>query len=312
MSPTAPETPDTFPRRALRSAGRRSMVFLGRFVIWAVLLVILASFVITQVRMYTTDHDAQADHDNKPQAGDAFPADAAASFAASFAEVYLRPQPDTPDEDEADEDEEGAVSGAALSDFVPEDEVRAYTLPETVSGERVRIVQVRADDDHHGLVTLSAQINGDPMHLEVPVYADNAAALVVSGPPALLPAPAQAKLPEQAAPEVDAEAAEEMEPVAEGFFAAWAETPEHLRRYTSPDADITPLPEDAFTFGEVTELTAPTGQADERAVQATVTWHLPEGGEVDTLTQRYELTMALVGGEWYVAHVQGAASAPTA
>lgn len=303
MSPTATdEIPQ--PRRARRGTGGRWKVFLGRGVLWTAIALIIVNAIMNQVRPYLPDSAAQAAEDIEPvEEGTDFPDEAAAAFAASFAEVYLQGP---------DEEDEDAALGAVLTDFIPEDEARTFTLPEDVSGDRVRIVQVRATDDHHGLVTLSARVQGEPMHLEVPVYADSAAALVVSGPPALLPAPAQATLPEQSTPEVDSQAAEEIEPLLEGFFAAWAETPEHLDRYVAPDADITPLPEEAFEFAALEALTVPPGaEGEDRQVQATVTWQLPGGSDVDTLTQRYEVTMTPQAGSWYVTHVQGAATTPS-
>ncbi|GAA1451092.1 conjugal transfer protein [Nocardiopsis tropica] len=299
MSPkrSTGEAPE--PRTGRRGSGGRWRVYLGRGVIWTFIGLVIVNAGTNQYRVWTADAAPAAQEETTADAAPAFPEDAAAAFAASFAEVYL--QPAAPD---AEADEQGAV----LADFVPEDAAAEFALPEDFTGTRVRIVQVEATDDQHGLVTLSAQVNGEPMHLQVPVYADGAAALVVAGPPALLPAPAQAVLPEQSAPDTDSQTAEDMEPVVSGFLAAYAETPEHLERYAEPGAHIVPLPADVFEFVSVDALVVPPGQTGEtHQVQATVTWQLAEGTEVDTLTQRYALTMVESAGAWYVRDIQGAA-----
>lgn len=301
MSPKRSTGEAPAPRTGRRGSGGRWRVYLGRGAIWVFIGLVIVNAAMNQYRVWTADAAPAPEESESVEEAPAFPADAAAAFAASFAEVYLQPAA-TGDEDEEEQ-------GAVLADFVPENALREFTLPEDITGTRVRIVEVEATDDQHGLVTLSAQVNGEPMHLQVPIYADGAAALVVAGPPALLPAPAQAALPEQTAPDTDNQAAEAMEPVVAGFLAAYAETPEHLDRYVEPGAHIVPLP-GVFEFVSVDALVVPPGQAGEpRPVQATVTWQLAEGTEVDTLTQRYELTMVESAGAWYVRDIRGAAPA---
>lgn len=301
MSPKRSTGEAPAPRTGRRGSGGRWRVYLGRGVIWTFIGLVIINAGMNQYRVWTADAAPAPEETQSVEEGPDFPEDAAAAFAASFAEVYL--QPAAPDDEEAEEEQ-----GAVLADFVPEDSLQEFTLPEGFTGTRVRIVDVEATDDQHGLVTLSAQVNGEPMHLQVPIYADGAAALVVAGPPALLPAPAQAVLPEQSAPDTDSQTAEAMEPVVSGFLAAYAETPEHLERYAEPGAHIAALPAGAFEFVSVDALVVPPGQSGEsHQVQATVTWQLTEGTEVDTLTQRYALTMVESAGAWYVRDIQGAA-----
>lgn len=306
MSPTPPtEKPSRRP-----GTGGRWRIYLGRTVLWAALVILAINGIVNQVQTWTglgsSDPDQGEQTNTTQEAHTDFPDQAAGAFAADFAEVYLS-GPDQETASEQDQDEDGQES-PALADFVPEDEVNTYTLPEDVTGERVRVVQVQAHDEHRGVVTLSTRINGAPMHLEVPVYADGAAALVVAATPALLPAPEQASLPEAEESASDTEAAEAMEPVVEGFLAAWAETPEHLDRYAHPDADMAPLPAQTLEFSSV-DLLVPAEGGSEVLVQAEVTWQPTDANE--TITQSYELEMVETGGAWYVRDIQGAVPAPS-
>lgn len=304
MSPTPPTGKAPQPHAGRRGTGGRWRVYAGRTALWTVIVIVGANGIFRLAEPFLPSPDpAQAQPQDQQEEGTDFPDDAAASFAASFAEVYLQPVT----EDEETETE----AGATLADFVPEESVRQYVLPEAVTGSGVRIVQVQATDDQNGLVTLSAQVNSEPMHLQVPIHADaSGAALVVSGPPALLPAPAQATLPEQDEQDTDSQARDAMEPVVSGFLGAYAETPEHLSRYVEPGAQVAALPDEAFTFVSLDDLAVPQGTAGEpRSVRATVTWQVAEGTDTDTLVQRYDLTMVESSGAWYVRDIQG--TAPT-
>lgn len=299
MSPTPPA--ENRPRRA--GTGGRWRIYLGRGVLWAAIVVLAINGIVHQAQMWTGSSPAagEDEQDTVEEENTGFPEEAAGAFAADFAEVYLAEDEETQD-GQVDEDE------TRLAEFVPEDEANSFTLAEDVTGQGARVVQIRAQDEHRGVVTLSTRVNGEPMHLEVPVYADSAEALVVADIPALLPAPEQASLPETEENANDSETAEAMRPVVEGFLAAWAETPEHLDRYTHPDADITPLPEGVFEFASA-DLTVPRDGGSDALVQAEVTWQ-PAGGS-DTLVQRYELDMVETGGSWYVQDIQGTAPAPS-
>lgn len=297
MSPTPPtETPA---RQRRSGAGGRWWIYAGRGIIWLFFLAVIANAVMNQVSLWTADAAPAAE--GTPAAedpGTAFPEDAAAAFAQGFAQAYFSQGADT--------DEAPAVT---LADYVPEDMLRDFAVPEmTVQG--IRTVQVNATDAHSGIVTLAAQVGGAPMHLDVPIYAADTGALVVSGLPALLPAPETATLPALAEEQTtDEAAAEQMTPVITGFLEAWAQTPDHLPRYLSPQAQVDPLPEGAFEFGGLGDLTVPPGDGDgPREALATVTWR-PAGDAEGGLTQRYRITLEQTAGNWFVLDVQGAAPA---
>lgn len=299
MSPTPPTETPARPRRS--GTGGRWWIYAGRGIIWLFFLAVIANAVMHQVSVWTADTgSAEEDTPAAATEGTAFPEDAAASFAHGFAQVYFSPAT------QADEEEAPAVT---LADYVTEDRVREFTAPQ-LNAEGIRTVEVTAHDDHTGIVTLAAQINGAPMHLDVPIYAEpDTGALVVSGVPALLPAPEPATPPAPAEQDSDEATAEQMQPVVTGFLEAWAETPDHLPRYLAPGAQVEALPAGAFTFGGLGTLTVPPGSEDEaREVRATVTWH-PTGDAEGELTQEYRITMEQTAGSWFVVDVQGAAPA---
>lgn len=299
MSPTPPAPTPARPRRP--GTGGRWWIYAGRGIIWLFFLAVIANAIMHQVTLWTADA-APADQEapNVVEQATAFPEDAAAAFAQGFAQVYFSQG--------ADSDEAPAVT---LADYVPEDRLRDFSVPE-MTAEGIRTVQVSATDDHHGIVTLAALVNGAPMHLDVPIYAADTGALVVSGLPALLPAPEPAALPAPTEEQASDEAtAEQMQPVITGFLEAWAETPDHLPRYLAPQAQVDPLPEGTFTFGGLGDLTVtPGSDAEPREALATVTWRPDEDAE-GGLTQHYRITLEQVAGNWFVVDVQGAAPMPS-
>ncbi|MEY9213763.1 hypothetical protein ABH917_003209 [Thermobifida halotolerans] len=217
-----------------------------------------------------------------------------------FAEVYLNADP-------ADAEQRAD----ALAEFVPEGRATAFDLPGAeLSATGIEVLVVDVKDEHNALVRLAADINGEPMTLDVPVYADQGGtALVVSGRPALLAAPDKATLPDTSF-ETDSDARAELEPILRGFFEAYAQNHEHLDRYLESGADIAALPDGVLQFGSVTEVRVPAAaqgtQEDVRVAQVTVVWRVPGGDEPAELTQSYDVTVVRSGGSWYVRDIQGA------
>jgi len=169
-------------------------------------------------------------------------------------------------------------------------------------------------DEHNALVRLAVNVNGEPMTLDVPVYAADSegTALVVSGRPALLAAPEKASLPDTSFA-TDSEARAELEPILKGFFEAYAHNHEHLDRYLEPGAEVTALPGDFLRFGKITDTKVPPAvpgaTQDVRVAQVTVVWLIPDGSGGDTtaeLTQSYDVTVVGDDGSWYVRDIRGA------
>lgn len=287
-------------RRPRAGAGGRWWVWVGRAVLWAFIIVVLFNGLWLPLRENFFPRAAQ-----EPVVDDTvdFPETAAASLAVRFAEVYLNADPDRAGE-----------RAEALAEFVPEGRATAFDLPGahlSATGVEVLVVDVR--DEHNALVRLAADVNGEPMTLDVPVYADqDGTALVVSGRPALLAAPDKAVLPDTSF-ETDPDARAALEPTLKGFFEAYAQNHEHLDPYLEPGADIAALPDGLLRFGAVTEVKVPAAVRDAaqdvRVAQVTVVWLLPGEDEEDAaeLTQSYDVTV--VGDEdgvWRVRDIRGA------
>ncbi|MFY7068707.1 conjugal transfer protein [Nocardiopsis changdeensis] len=286
------------PRRRPRpGAGGRWWVGVGRAVLWAFLIVVIFNGIWFPLRggLALPAPDPEPEQAQAP----AFPETSAADFALRFADAYL-----TTDDIEA--------RRTALAAFVPEGEAEGLDVPAgSLAGENLAVTAVDVKDDNNALVVVRADVNGEPVSLEVPVYSDGDS-LVVSGRPALLAAPARASLPEQAAFDTDPAAAEQLEEVLTGFFGAYAQEPGHLERYVEPGVTIAPLPANTLEFSELSDITVPSrsesGDDDVREVAVTVHWTAPapEGEAAGTLRQSYLVTVVDSGNEWHVRDIQGA------
>lgn len=284
-------------RRPRAGSGGRWWVGVGRAILWAFLLVVIFNGIYFPLRggfalPETSEEPEQSE-------GAAYPETAAAAFGLRFADAYL----DTADPEARLTD---------LAAFVPEGEAAALDVPaDSLAGKNLAVVAVHVEDDHNAVVVVRADVNDEPMRLDVPVYADGEA-LVVSGSPALLAAPAQATLPEASSYETDAEAEEQLTEVLSGFFEAYAGEPAHLERYVEPGVTIAPLPQNSLRFGELSDVTVPTrasnGNDDVRQVAATIEWAVPASNGTDTgqMRQNYLVTVVNSGNEWHVRDIQGA------
>ncbi|RKS10799.1 conjugative transposon protein TcpC [Nocardiopsis sp. Huas11] len=284
-------------RRPRAGAGGRWWVGVGRAVLWAFIIVVIFNGIWFPLRGGL----ALPAPSEEPQETEtaAFPETAAAAFALRFADTYL----DT-------EDPEARLE--ALAAYVPEGEAAALDAgADSLTGENLTVTSIDVADDNNAVVVVRGDVNGGAMSLEVPVYADGEA-LAVSGPPALLAAPTRASLPQPASVDEDAQAAEALQGVLNGFFDAYAEGPEHLEQYVERGAAITPLPENSLSIVELSDVVVPsqtaTGDDDVRQVALTALWSVldSDGAEVGRLRQSYLVTVVNSGSEWRVRDIQGA------
>ncbi|KII00627.1 conjugal transfer protein [Streptomonospora alba] len=290
------------PRRSRRpsaGAGGRWWIGAGRAVLWAFIIVVIFNGIWMPLRggLAEPSTDEAGSAGQQPD----FPKTAASGFAARFAGVYLNT--------EGLESEERAD---ALAAFVPEGRAASFAAEgASLSGDNIGVVGVDVRDDENAVVTVSADVAGAPMSLDVPVYAAGPDNFVVSGPPALLAAPGRAELPSPDTVETDAAARDELLPRLERFFGAYAEDPDYLSDFVEPGARVDRLPPDTLEFVELVDVAVPasgSGDNDGRQVTAEVVWVPAEAGE-DTsaeLTQSYELTVVKDGENWYVREIHGA------
>src|SRR5699024_1102182 len=139
----------------------------------------------------------------------------------------------------------------ALAAYVPEGQAADLELPaESLAAENLTVFAVDVENEHNAIVVVRAEVNGEAMSLDVPVYSDGDS-LVVSGRPALMGPPTRVELQTDSPLETDDAASQELQGVLPGFFEAYVQEPGHLDRYVEADACITALPANSLVFAEL-------------------------------------------------------------
>ncbi|KAB2343948.1 conjugal transfer protein [Actinomadura rudentiformis] len=276
-------------------SGGRWWVWLGRAVLWAVILVILFNGIRAPFERFTASESGSTTT-SKPSKAAQFPASAASAFAMQFATVYLNYDQRT-----------APARETQIRTFIPEgaDGQFGWNGVGTLQVNSVQVAGVDARDANNAIVTVLARSQDKWLRLAVPVYAKDGA-LVISGRPALLPPPTRATLPQAGVRDRDQALETELKAVLGPFFQAYAQgDPAALARYADGKA-LSGLA-GAVTFFQVKEVVAPKGPAGERTVTATVAWQIPGtgGGNGGELEQAYQLEMVKKGANWFVRDIRG-------
>ncbi|MEU1880563.1 conjugal transfer protein [Streptosporangium sp. NPDC020072] len=241
-----------------------------------------------------------------------FPVSRATSFASQFAAVYLN--------FDAVRLQERA---SRLAPYLPDGAEPQFGwdgLGRMAAGA-VQPYGSEIIDRQNAVVTLAFQSDDRRQLLSVPVFYDTETGrFVVSGRPAVLPAPSSANLP--AIPAGDRDAAAETElrtPLADFFKAYAAGNNVSLQRYAAAGVTLEGFG-GAFTFVSLKDLVVPAGSGATREVTATVVWGVPartttsldsttnvDPGEASgKLEQAYRLTVVKQGDKWFVKDIRGA------
>ncbi|MFI6325272.1 conjugal transfer protein [Nonomuraea sp. NPDC050556] len=244
-------------------------------------------------------------------AGEGFPSARASAFAAQFAGVYLS------------FDAANAQNRAAkLAPYLPEDADDQFGWDGygTMGAAAIVPYDIEIVDQQNAVVTVAFQSSGRRLLLSVPVYTKDGK-FVVSGRPALLPAPAPADAPQVVAPETDDAVAAELRTQLEGFLKAYGEGDTNALRLYVADGKSVPGFGGAFSFVELKKLVVPVGGST-REIQAVVVWGVPSGAvpsaqptgadakAVDgRLEQAYRITVEKQGARWFVVDIRGAGRA---
>jgi hypothetical protein len=232
------------------------------------------------------------------------------AFAAQFAGVYLNFSP-----------ESAASRERKLAAFLPDasDPQLGWDGLGEMAAVAIQPYDIEAADAHNAVVSVAFQSGPRRLLLSVPIYysGDAGKRFVVSGRPAILPAPAPAELPQVAPPETDDVAAAELKSQLEGFFKVYADgDTAGLQRFVAAGRSLPSLGH-AFTFAELKKVVVPVGGAT-REIQAVVVWVVPNGEAPATpnatdsaavgarLEQAYRLTVEKQGDKWFVADIRGA------
>ncbi len=292
------------PRRRVTGSGGRWLVWTGRVVAWALLLLVgyrgVAAIITGQPRAAAEPAPAAASRSS------GFPVTLAQAYALQFGSVYLSFSPAT-----------AAQRAARLAAYLPPgtDAQLGWNGAgsQRLQSEQVASVSVRSA--RQAVVTLLAQVNGKLIELGVPVYAGSDG-LAVSGEPALLPAPARAAVPQQAAVATDPAAQTALLGVLPSFFRAYASGDQAtLSRFLAPGTHLAGLG-GAVTFGSISQITVPRG-GPVRQIQVSVSWRIPagQGGSAVAASQAvmqmtYQLKVVQHGGIWDIAGVATSTALP--
>jgi len=303
---------DPEPKRSQpgRGAGGRWLIWVGRAIIWAVLLLIGYRGVLAIVHGETT---SSARTSAPPAATSAkptkFPVSLAEAYAMQFGSAYLNFSPAT-----------ASARARQLSRFIALPDADPQLGWNGAGTQRLlseQVAGIEITGTHTAVVTLLATLDGGRMvELGVPVYAARGR-MSVSGAPALLPPPAKAVPPARTqSPDQVTQAALERQLPA--FFQAYASgDPTTLARFVAPGGHLRGLG-GGVTFGGIDAVFAPPGGGT-RTVTATVTWQLPaskaKSGGVEaasaTLQMTYQLTVVRQRGSWDIRTI-GALDSPQA
>jgi len=305
--------PDSRPLRAepatphWRGAGGRWLVWVGRVVVWAVLLLIGYRGVLAIV---SGPNSPSRPASPRVAAGvsASFPVALAEAYALEFGNVYLNFSPAT-----------AASRSKALAAFLPAgaDPQLGWNGVGTQQLLDEQVAGITVHTAHTAVVTLLARLDsGSLIELGVPVYASGGS-MAVSGDPALLPGPVSAVMPAAAGTAPDRATEATLQTQLAGFFAAYASGDQTtLARFLTPGTHLTRLGGEV-SFGGIDAVRAPAGGST-RAITVTVTWQFPRpagrragatGTASAALQMTYELSVVRRGGTWDVQSIGASAQA---
>ncbi|MGO9082876.1 MAG: conjugal transfer protein [Streptosporangiaceae bacterium] len=292
------------PRRRSGGSGGRWLVWVGRVVVWALLLLIGYRGVLAIVTGIPQAAASPPAHAAAPGRG--FPVSLAQAYALGFGGVYLSYNP-----------ADAAERASELARYLPPgtDAQLGWNGAGSQRLQSEQVASVRVQNAHQAVITLLAQVSGRLIELGVPVYASGGG-LVVSGEPALLPAPARAAIPQSTAVSTDPAAQTALLTVLPSFFQAYASGDQAtLARFLAPGAHVTGLG-GTVTFGSISQITVPRGGGT-RQITVSVTWRMPPGTSTSPVgaaradvQMTYQLTVVRHGGIWDVASIGAAAALP--
>jgi hypothetical protein len=277
-------------------SGGRWWVWVGRAILWAFILVVLVNGIRAPFERFGTSGSpgpTTTETDQRAQ----FPSGPASAYALQFAGIYLNYDQRT-----------AANREKQLQFFLPDgaDGQFGWNGGGQLRLQSVQVARVDARDANNAIVTMLAKTQDKWFQLAVPVYAKDGA-MVVSGRPALLPAPPRASLPQRNAQERDTALETELQQTLEGFFKAYGSGETVALSRFLDHSSITGLG-GSVAFVRLGDVVAPTGGADQRDITVTVDWQVPSSDpkvSAGELELTYELTVVKKDGTWYVRDISG-------
>jgi hypothetical protein len=270
---------------------------LGRFALWALVLVLLLRGV---AGVLAQDTSAPAPQPVARSAPAAWPDDAARAFAVGFARAYLSWSPDHAD---------AYVRG--LAPFVSPDLAQTVApqfgekAPRQVVGTAT-VARAVALDGERALITVAASVAMPEVvtrSLAVPVARDDGGGLVVDDFPSLVAAPVQAQVTEPETEALPAVEQQQIGDVLEQFFSAFlAGRSADLKYLVPPGVRIAALAHGYELAGISSLVSVGPLTGRERTVLVSLRARDPEAHVAYALRYRVSLVRR---DRWYVAAIKG-------
>ena len=302
--------PDQARSRQRRGSGGRWLIWALRGVLWVVLLLIGFRGVAAIVSSPAPASPAPG-RPAPAAAPGSFPVQLASAYALQFGQAYLNFDPAT-----------ASQRATELAGFLPpgSDSQLGWNGSGVQQLQSEQVASVSVQGSGHAVVTLLATVNGHLLELGVPLYTAQGG-IVVTGEPALLPAPARATPPQQPASSADQPTQAALTAQLPAFFRAYASgDAQTMARFLAPGAQVTGL-HATVVFRSLSHVVVPAGHSV-RHVSVTVTW-LERGtagaaasagapAAPATLQMSYAMTVVRRAGTWYVRSIGASAQLPGA
>jgi hypothetical protein len=296
----APDGPAGVPQRTSggwRGAGGRWGIWVGRVILWAVLLVVAFNGVRAIFLRETRTPSPPSTSAQQPNPASSFPSSLAEAFAVQFGQIYLNFDPAHADQ-----------RAQQLAAFIPAGSGQQFGWNGAgrMQLQSEQVAGINVQGAHNALVNLLVRLNDQLLEFSVPIYAASGG-MVVSGEPALLPPPARVSPPSgQPGGSSDLTTQNQFESFLPSFLQAYAASDTAtLGRYITNGFSITGLG-GVVSYNSIQSLTVPPGGST-RDITVTVRWQLPSPGGTApaTLDVTYEMTWIDESGTWTVETITG-------
>jgi len=293
-------------RTARRGSGGRWLVWLGRAVVWLVLLLIGYRGILAIVTSYQNPPASNSSPAAPPSNG--FPVSLASGFALEFSQIYLNFSPST-----------AAQRATELTPFLPPgaDPKLGWNGSGSQTVQNEQVVGVNVQNANSAIVDVLGLTGGRLIEIGVPVYYSDGG-MVVSGQPALLTPPANLIPPAAPKVTIDVQAQQALLRQLPDFFRAYASGESaKLNAFAAPGVQLTGLAGEV-EFGTIVNVTVPVASGSTRDITVTVTWlpastpsaGPPASGGRAQLQMTYAMTVIRRGGHWYVSSIGASTALP--
>jgi hypothetical protein len=293
-------------RTARRGSGGRWLVWLGRAVVWLVLLLIGYRGILAIISSYSNPPATNSSPAAPPT--NSYPVSLASGFALEFSQIYLNFSPST-----------AAQRATELAPFLPlgTDPKLGWNGSGSQTVQDEQVVGVDVQNASSAIVDVLGLTGGRLIEIGVPVYYSDGG-MVVSGQPALLTPPASLVPPTAPKVTIDVPAQQALLRQLPDFFRAYASGESaKLNAFAAPGVQLTGLGGEV-EFGSIVNVIAAVSSGSTRNITVTVTWlpastpsaGPPASGGRAQLQMTYAMTVIRRGAHWYVSSIGASTALP--